>query len=307
MLMRVLHILGITRLLHFRVIAAVLAVAVVLCLSWNFKLKTPTTFTADSMSDRTLEYFVSEGKMEELDAADVDWSHAANSRAKIAAALTGPAHMIEADVLMRGRDPREPIMAHPPETDSDITLHDWLKQVAASDKGIKLDFKSLQAVAPSMVLLQQVQLRGPVWINADILPGPGGQAPPLDPQAFLDALGSGSQDYVLSLGWTTGWVADTDNPGYSWEMVRRMEEVCGDLKQPITFPVRAALLPQSASQLHWLLQKSDRYSLTVWTGQTDVIQVNTLLTYRKKFEKSQIYYDLLDSQSSEFRALPGYS
>ena len=49
--------------------------------------------------------------------------------------------MIEADVLMRGLDPREPIMAHPPETDSDITLHDWLKQVAASDKGIKLDFK----------------------------------------------------------------------------------------------------------------------------------------------------------------------
>lgn len=41
------------------------------------------------MSDRTLEYFVSEGKIEERDAADVLWSHAANSRAKIAAALTG--------------------------------------------------------------------------------------------------------------------------------------------------------------------------------------------------------------------------
>ena len=76
-----------------------------------------------------------------------------------------------------------------------------------------VSWSSLHAVAPSMVLLQQVQLRGPVWINADILPGPGGQAPPLAPQAFLDAVGSGSQDYVLSLGWTTGWVAGTDNPG----------------------------------------------------------------------------------------------
>lgn len=49
--------------------------------------------------------------------------------------------MIEADVLLRGRDPEEPIMAHPPENDSDINLQDWLQQVLKSDKGIKLDFK----------------------------------------------------------------------------------------------------------------------------------------------------------------------
>lgn len=51
--------------------------------------------------------------------------------------------MIEADVLLRGRDPKEPIMAHPPDNDSDITLRDWLKMVVNSDKGIKLDFKRL--------------------------------------------------------------------------------------------------------------------------------------------------------------------
>lgn len=49
--------------------------------------------------------------------------------------------MIEADVLLRSHDPQEPIMAHPPNTDSDITLREWLKVVAESDKGIKLDFK----------------------------------------------------------------------------------------------------------------------------------------------------------------------
>lgn len=49
--------------------------------------------------------------------------------------------MIEADVLLRGQDPKEPIMAHPPDNDSDITLQDWLKEVVKSDKGIKLDFK----------------------------------------------------------------------------------------------------------------------------------------------------------------------
>lgn len=49
--------------------------------------------------------------------------------------------MIEADILLRGHDPAEPIMAHPPQNDSDITLQEWLKEVMASDKGIKLDFK----------------------------------------------------------------------------------------------------------------------------------------------------------------------
>lgn len=49
--------------------------------------------------------------------------------------------MIEADVLLRGRDPEEPIMAHPPDKDSDINLQDWLKEVVKTDKGIKLDFK----------------------------------------------------------------------------------------------------------------------------------------------------------------------
>lgn len=50
--------------------------------------------------------------------------------------------MIEADVLLRGHEPRKPIMAHPPMTDSDITLQEWLAQVIThNNKGIKLDFK----------------------------------------------------------------------------------------------------------------------------------------------------------------------
>lgn len=66
-----------------------------------------------------------------------------------------------------------------------------------------------------MSLLEQVrhELQAPVWINADILPGPGGKATPLEPQAFLDAVGAGAYNAVLSLGWTTGWSPNTDNTG----------------------------------------------------------------------------------------------
>lgn len=76
-----------------------------------------------------------------------------------------------------------------------------------------------------MVLLEQVrhELQAPVWINADILAGPGGKATPLEPQAFLDAVHVAARNAVFSLGWTTGWSPNTDNPG---ELVHA--EVTGD-------------------------------------------------------------------------------
>ena len=46
--------------------------------------------------------------------------------------------------------------------------------------------------------------------------------------------------------------------GYSWDMVHVMERMCRPLHNPVSFPVRAALLAQSFPQLHWLLQQSDR-------------------------------------------------
>lgn len=46
--------------------------------------------------------------------------------------------------------------------------------------------------------------------------------------------------------------------GYSWDMVQVMEQLCRPLKHNVSFPVRAALLAQSFSQLHWLLLQSER-------------------------------------------------
>ncbi|XP_051552529.1 protein FAM151B-like isoform X1 [Myxocyprinus asiaticus] len=293
--------------LYRSVLCAAVIASLVVC---YLKLQSLSNSTAvGSMSEHTLEYFFNKATIQSKDAADIVWYHAANSKSKLTEALRGSAQMIEADVLLRGLDPKEPIMAHPPENDSDISLQDWLKEVVKSDKGIKLDFKSLEAVSPSMILLEEVRdhLQGPMWINADILPGPGGKAPPLDPQAFLQEVSLSSENDVLSLGWTTGWDADVDNPGYSWEMVHQMEELCRSLMQPVTFPVRAALLPVSFPQLQWLLEQSDRYSLTVWTGKNDVLKVEDLLPYRQNCSKTRIYYDLLESQMTQFRGLPGYS
>ncbi|NXT92963.1 F151B protein, partial [Anhinga rufa] len=181
-----------------------------------------------------------------------------------------------------------PIMAHPPETDSDNTLQEWLKEIVNTDKGIKLDFKSLEAVRPSMELLEHVKqhLRRPVWINADILPGPNGDNAVLDPQGIL------FNQMVFTVG-------------YDWMMVKEMAQICNALSQPVTFPVRAALVRQSIRELYWLIQQSERYSLTVWTGKEDVYSVEDLLYIRENFDKSRVYYDILEPQNSAFKKAIG--
>ncbi|NXI12699.1 F151B protein, partial [Irena cyanogastra] len=203
-----------------------------------------------------------------------------------------------------------PILAHPPDTDSDITLQQWLAQVCSTNKGIKLDFKSLAAVGPSLELLGQVgqPLDRPVWLNGDILPGPGGSCAPLDARAFLGAVTSSCPTATLSLGWTTGChhgQVPCLFPGYQWPMVQEMWRLCRALSQPVTFAVRAALVPGSVPQLQWLLQQCPRYSLTVWTGKEDIYSVEDLLLIRENFDKSRVYYDIFEPQNSEFKKAIG--
>ncbi|XP_039615187.1 protein FAM151B isoform X3 [Polypterus senegalus] len=217
---------------------------------------------ADHSSCCTLNYFIRLKQIQEVDGAEIIWYHAANSRAKTVEALKGSAHMIEADILQDIKS-NQPIMAHPPQNESDITFYDWLNEVLKSDKGIKLDFKSLEAVGPSIKLLElkKEYLNRPVWLNADILPGPGGTTSNVvDAQRFLEMVDSFIPGAVLSLGWTTSFSRDQDNYGYTWEMVKQMQELCKALQNTITFPVRAALLPASFLQLQWLLQQSERYN-----------------------------------------------
>ncbi|XP_007519180.1 protein FAM151B [Erinaceus europaeus] len=262
-----------------------------------------------SWSENILEYFLRNNLIATEDGALITWYHAANCKAHLDEALKSPAHMIEADVLLPsdGSEHVQPIMAHPPETSSDLTLQEWLGAVLQSNKGIKLDFKSLAAVQPSMMLLENVkpQLKRPVWINADVLPGPDGTSRAVAAKPFIDTVTSFFPDVTFSLGWTTGWHPEKVNDGYSWTMVKEMEHICGELSQPVTFPVRAALVRQSSAQLLWLLSKSNRYSLTVWTGKNDDYSVEDLLYIRDHFDKRQVFYDILEPQNHEFKQAIG--
>ncbi|KAL1782840.1 FAM151B [Sigmodon hispidus] len=266
-----------------------------------------------SWSENILDYFLRNNQISTEDGAEIIWYHAANHKSQMHKALRSvcmcAAHMIEADVLLPsdGSEHGQPIMAHPPETNSDNTLQEWLAEVMKSNKGIKLDFKSLASVRASMLFLDNVRqhLQRPVWMNADILPGPNGSSTVVDAKAFLDTVTSFFPDVTFSLGWTTGWHPEKVNEGYSWSMVKEMDYICSGLTQPVTFPVRAALVRQSCSQLLWLLKKSNRYSLTVWTGKGDSYSTEDLLYIRDYFNKTQVFYDILEPQNHEFKQAIG--
>ncbi|XP_004641022.1 protein FAM151B isoform X1 [Octodon degus] len=262
-------------------------------------------------SENILDYFLRTHQIATEDGAEISWYHGANRRAQTEAALRSAAHMVEADVLLpsagAGAVPSQPVMAHPPETHSDNTLQAWLAALLPSTKGIKLDFKSLAAVPPAMALLDTVRgrLQRPVWLNADILPGPSGSSNVVDAKPFIDTVTSFFPAVTLSLGWTTGWHPEKANEGYSWEMVREMESICSGLSQPVTFPVRAVLVRQSCPQLLWLLKRSDRYSLTVWTAKDDSCSTEDLLYIRDCFDKKKVFYDILEPQNREFKQAIG--
>ena len=243
------------------------------------------------------------------DGLELSWAHAVNSPTKLEEALSGKTMMLEADVLLRPADGM-PIMAHPPDTDSDFSLAQFLKKTFGSSKGIKLDFKATAAVEPSLkIILDQTTERqgatNPIWLNADILPGPcqneTDSSSPVDPQLFLSLCSKYFPSATLSVGWTTGKHISTDKDHYEWHFVQPMKDLLSDVTQPITFPIRANLIGSSTEQLLWLLGLSDKYSLTIWSANFDSPNMKDLVALRNKIsDKTRIFYDLPVDQKKKF-------
>ncbi|EPQ15418.1 Protein FAM151A [Myotis brandtii] len=260
-----------------------------------------------------LDYLLSLGQISQRDGLLVTWYHAANSQKDMRAALESDVMVLEADVNLEGLNTANetgvPIMAHPPLIYSDNTLEQWLDAVLASSlKGIKLDFKSIKAVGPSLDLLRRLtdagKVRRPVWINADILKGPN---VPISIQVnatqFLALVQEKYPEATLSPGWTTLYLPLLPNSTYTRAMIEKMQELVGALPQRVTFPVRAVMARAAWPHFSWLLGQSDRYSLTLWQGVSDPVSVDDLLYIRDNCANHQIYYDLFEPVLSQFKQL----
>ena len=138
-----------------------------------------------------------------LSSESLKWSHATNSIAKLKAALENDEiTAIECDIMMGHEDSSTmevPILSHPPIRQSDLTLSHFLSLVSpiGSDgrsilqKHIKLDFKEIEALAPSLNQILDLHLTNPlsktIFLNADILPGPGRRRKShIDPSLFIE-------------------------------------------------------------------------------------------------------------------------
>lgn len=96
--------------------------------------------------------------IEDNDASKVIWSHAVNSKYKLSKALVDESMVLEADIIFIEDKHNEPIMAHPPDTQSDISFSEWLKEsLKDSNKAIKLDFKTASSVEPCLKILNSMQ------------------------------------------------------------------------------------------------------------------------------------------------------
>ncbi|KAK2868223.1 hypothetical protein Q7C36_000094 [Tachysurus vachellii] len=268
--------------------------------------KTMVPFTTDG---DMLEFLLQNGEIQEKDGLYATWYHSANSKVETQKALESDTMILEADVNVQGHNTDNetniPIMAHPPDVYSDNTLEEWLDAVIRSKKGIKLDFKSLQAVEPSLNLLKnknQTGINRPVWLNADILPGPNvpGFWPVVNGTRFLELIQTKFPDVTISPGWKVLYLPPFPDVTYTKAMVMEMYTTVKHLPQRITFPVLAVMVRNGWPHLSWLLSQSSRFSLTLWQGQENPT-VNDLLFVRDNTNPQRIYYDIYEPVLSQFK------
>ncbi|KAL3862406.1 hypothetical protein ACJMK2_008375 [Sinanodonta woodiana] len=242
------------------------------------------------------------------DASKIKWSHSTNSRKKLQDALQGEFMMIKADILLQGQGTENqtnvPIMAHPPNIYSDITFDEWIDAVVLSGKkGLELDFKSIEAVEPTLLLLTQrrAKLTIPVWLNADVLQGPDGPSVTVTANRFLEMCLKYFPEATLSLGFTTAKGQANKENSYTCEHVTQLHELCKGFQEPVIVPVRAAHVKSSWGNFDWLLQQSDKYSLKIWSTTQDDVNKDDMYSIYQMSEKHRVYFDLPDELMPESR------
>ncbi|XP_071760617.2 protein FAM151A [Centroberyx gerrardi] len=257
-----------------------------------------------------LDFLVQTGDISRADGLLATWYHRANNKSEMNKALASDVMILEADVTVEGfgtaNQKPVPIMAHPPDIYSDNTLDQWLEAVLDSSKGMKLDFKSLASVGPSLDLLDKKNrsrgINRPVWLNADILRGPNMPdfLPPVNGTRFLQLIQEKFPDVTLSPGWKVAYAPPIFTDTYTRSMVEEMYEMVKDVHQQVTFPTHALLVRSGWQHLSWLLSQSPRFSLTLWQGSIHP-SVDDLLFVRDNSHPARVYYDIYEPTLSAFK------
>lgn len=221
--------------------------------------------------------------------ADVHWSHAVNSTEKLNRMIDNPQIMIiESDIRLSKAG--DIVCAHPPETESDLTIDTLLQQIARTNTALKLDFKDPETVDPTLQRIRSARIEERTIVNADILQG--NLAPPskFHPQEFIDLFQRHTPLSMISLGWTT--TLDPMKP-YTEKNINDMLQYAKRFSD-VTFPVRACLLPYSAQPLIRLLQSNPTWSLSIWNNEPVSESEQTWI--KDHMDPKRTFYDFIDDQ-----------
>jgi len=212
------------------------------------KVSAPPSVSFDAIYPENVNGSISSKVTVSLPSPQQTWSHSTNSTEALTEAWhNADISAIEADILI-GLD-GSAIMAHPPNRTSDLSLQAFLDQSfgpAGLLKHIKLDFKEIKALSIALEILGQKtglctndeesssEVKT-VFLNADILPGPGCQTGHLDSDMFLQS----SLDFIesklrpaniaFSLGFKVDYRVEDENYGSTFasqsmaQVVRRYE------------------------------------------------------------------------------------
>ncbi|GJQ82373.1 hypothetical protein Trydic_g440 [Trypoxylus dichotomus] len=252
----------------------------------------------------------------------ITWAHAVNSKSELNTSLSSSVMMLEADVVIgkiNGAGDDIPIMAHPPANSSDLSLNDFLSEVfqfnlkasSSTRKGVKLDFKSIEALESSIEELDKLyaNMSYPVWINADIISGPvNATNTPVDPTRFF-ANTKPYQNSTLSIGWTTNYGQNFNTSAYSSDQITNMLDTIrkNNVNQSITFPVRAGIAAESLTQMQDLLKNASGSTLTIWSIDGDKVDVDKLQELIKSVGVNNTYIDVPDDLMKQINLSGGSS
>lgn len=241
------------------------------------------------------------------------WAHAVNSQAELEKALSAEdVMMLEADVVMgklsNSNSTNIPIMAHPPAVESDLSLEDFLNISCNnnSSKGIKLDFKSNEAFENSTAILAKLRpFKCPVFLNADILPGPvNATTVPLNATEFLKGA-INIPESILSVGWTTRYGKEINNTKgrYTTEQFKKMVDTLAEnhVTLPVTYPVRAGLVANDIDAVKALLKNTTftNATLTIWSSEGDSVDAAQLSKLIREVGVDKVYVDVPKSLRNE--------
>jgi hypothetical protein len=219
---------------------------------------------------------------------DIVWHHGVNSWEKLRRCCAAPfSMMVEGDIAY-SKTHKQLIMAHPPDTESDLTLKEWLAYIVKMHKGAKLDFKEAALIPESLELVKTLVKDIPIVLNADTIQGPHGEKPSCTTQHFIAQCSPLGSDVLLSIGWTT---EDPPVGAYTPSMITQMLEECAGFSGPITFPVRACFLQSSWEQIQPLFW-APQHSITIWNALTEDLPPALLTWIKETIDPQRAFYDL---------------